>query len=643
MKKLTILFLSFLSWNLVFAQYNSEIDSLVKVLNGSKKEDTSKVKILNSISWKLLNIAEYEKARKHADKALLISRKLNYKIGVANAYSNIAVIFFYQGQYPEARKYFDACLKICQKTGYKKLMASCYNNIGNIYYSQSNYPQALKNFLTALKIYEECHDKLNMASLYDNVGSVYFSLGKYPEAFKYNFLALYLFKELGDKSAIGTCYSNLASNYMHQRNYKEALKYNLMALTIFQDLGDKYSIAFAYDVIGIIYYEQGNPVEALNKLFAALKINKEIGNTHGKARNLGNISNIYYKENKPVLAREYLTQAFKIAREMEDKAGIAYCYLKFSELDSVSGDFKSAFVNYRLHKQMKDSMFNMEKEKKITELSMQYEFDKKEAIAKKEQEKKEVIQASLLADTRNNRNIIISILLAALLFTGTFFYNISQRKKLRFQKQVSEVEMKALRAQMNPHFIFNSLNSIYSYIQINNYELASEYLIKFSKLIRLTLENSMRPLITLEDELKVLELYLSLEADRLKNRFTYFINVDGEIKQAATLIPPLIFQPYIENSIWHGMQNKIQDGRIEINIEKSGDMLHCVITDNGTGMTPKADSKKKSYGTSITEQRLEILNQLRNTKGYVSINNISEENNERTGVRVELAIPVEMT
>ena len=141
------------------------------------------------------------------------------------------------------------------------------------------------------------------------------------------------------------------------------------------------------------------------------------------------------------------------------------------------------------------------------------------------------------------------------------------RTKAEFQQQATELEMQALRAQMNPHFIFNSLNSINRFILQNNSEQASEYLIKFSKLVRLILQNAQDSLISLESELESLGLYLELEALRLENRFDYKITLAKDLDLFALKVPPLIVQPYAENAIWHGLTHKEEKGHLEITCE----------------------------------------------------------------------------
>ena len=206
--------------------------------------------------------------------------------------------------------------------------------------------------------------------------------------------------------------------------------------------------------------------------------------------------------------------------------------------------------------------------------------------------------------------------------------------------------MKALKAQMNPHFIFNCMNSINSYILENDKKMASDYLTKFSTLIRLILENSDKQNINLADELAMLETYMQLEQNRLDNKFDYHITVDPFIKTIAFEIPSLILQPFVENAIWHGLAHKKERGKINISIHKNSTGLICIIEDNGIGRSKASVLKQEqlikhqSMGMKVTEDRLKLLNQLNMERPSVTIIDLFDEKHQPSGTRVEITIPV---
>ncbi len=240
--------------------------------------------------------------------------------------------------------------------------------------------------------------------------------------------------------------------------------------------------------------------------------------------------------------------------------------------------------------------------------------------------------------------------LAFVLICGTVYliykYRIRQinhkvNLEKRFHEKVTGLEMQNLRSQMNPHFLFNALNSINSFIVLNKTRLASEYLTKFSRLIRLILDNSKHEIISLEKELETLRLYLLMESLRFENAFEYEIMVSPDLDISNVFLPPMIIQPYAENAIWHGLMHKETKGNVLIDIfndPKNSSCLVITITDNGIGrshsqeLKSKTGNKHKSYGIDITEQRIKFFN----TKNYVEISDLYNANQEPAGTEVRI-------
>ena len=222
----------------------------------------------------------------------------------------------------------------------------------------------------------------------------------------------------------------------------------------------------------------------------------------------------------------------------------------------------------------------------------------------------------------------------------------SERMKTDFEKRLANVEMSALRAQMNPHFIFNSLNSIDYYIVKNESVKASEYLNRFSRLIRLILQNSRSNYINLKDELEALKLYMEMESLRFNGKFEYAVKVEKGLDLETIEIPPMLFQPYVENAIWHGLMHKQGPGKVELNITKNNGYIECIIQDDGVGRKKAAEyqsntpTRKKSMGMRITKDRINMINKLYDSNTTVNIIDKTDEDGNPTGTIVELRIPV---
>lgn len=216
-----------------------------------------------------------------------------------------------------------------------------------------------------------------------------------------------------------------------------------------------------------------------------------------------------------------------------------------------------------------------------------------------------------------------------------------------YQRRLADTEMTALRAQMNPHFIFNCLNSIKLYTLQNDTDKASDYLTKFARLIRLVLENSRADRITLQNELEALQLYSDLEAMRFKEKVTIEIVVDPHIDQQFVTIPPLLLQPYVENAIWHGLMHKPDGGTVQVSVSQPTDqLLHIEITDDGIGraratvLKSKSAGKGKSFGMQVTADRIRMINELYNTQTNAQILDLVAPDGEPLGTKVVLEIPI---
>jgi LytS/YehU family sensor histidine kinase len=220
----------------------------------------------------------------------------------------------------------------------------------------------------------------------------------------------------------------------------------------------------------------------------------------------------------------------------------------------------------------------------------------------------------------------------------------SDREQAILKQNAAELEMQALRAQMNPHFIFNCLSSINHFILKNETEAASDYLTKFSRLVRMVLNNSKKTFITIEDETDMLKLYLELERLRFRNSFDYSISFTNPIDIDNIFVPPLLLQPFVENAIWHGLMHKEGQGRLEIELSIDDRTLICVITDNGIGrknaakFKSKSSEKQKSLGLHITRDRLALLNKNIDQPSSFNFEDITDGEGNAAGTRVILKI-----
>ncbi len=241
---------------------------------------------------------------------------------------------------------------------------------------------------------------------------------------------------------------------------------------------------------------------------------------------------------------------------------------------------------------------------------------------------------------------IQSVILASILgFSMKKVEQRSVRAEIRLAtklKEMEELKMTALQSQMNPHFLFNSLNSINNFVLKSEVEKASDYITKFSRLIRVILKSSSSLTIPLSEELGILALYVKLEQMRISGGFEYIINIDSDINLEDIKVPPLFLQPYIENSIWHGIMHISGEKKIQLSIKKIDNKIQCDLIDNGIGIDKTKDeshkkiNRRKFFGAQATENRIKLLH--RNVDVTVDINDISDENS--TGTKVTIIFPI---
>jgi ligand-binding sensor domain-containing protein len=243
------------------------------------------------------------------------------------------------------------------------------------------------------------------------------------------------------------------------------------------------------------------------------------------------------------------------------------------------------------------------------------------------------------------------VLILLAVFAGFFaFYRyrlglIRRQESLKtsYNKMLNQLEMKALRAQMNPHFLFSSLNSIRYYILKQEFEDASDYITKFSKLLRLILHNSRQNVITLKEEIDTLRIYIEFEQMRFSKSFTYKENISSGVNLDSTLIQPMTLQPFVENAIWHGLMPKDKDRQLLLNVDKRDGFLIVIIEDNGVGRQKTASlkssgnmSETKSYGLQITGERFAMLKNIRGKRSDFEITDLFDSDNHPSGTRVTI-------
>ncbi|MBK8366253.1 MAG: tetratricopeptide repeat protein [Bacteroidetes bacterium] len=419
-------------------------DSLFKTLKTSIP-DSTRAKNLVTLSevagWR---VGKYDTALILANEAKKLSEKINFKSGIANSYNNIANVYYFQENYKEALKNYSLALAIYQEIGSKKGIANTNNNVANIQANLGNYNEALKAYFSALKIFEERGDKKLIAAMYDNICMIYEYQKNYEEAINYCNKALTLQKAVNDKSGIEYSYFNIGRIYSEQKNYTKALEYDSLALILTIELDDKVGSGNIYNNVGNIYSNTGNYDKALEAYLKAKNIYESVDYQRGLMYLYNNIGTIYTKQRKVRDASLLLQKSLTMAQESADKFQIQLSYLSLAKLDSVTGNYKSAFNNYKLYTIYKDSLINEENTKATVQTQMQYEFDKKQTADSLKAEDVRILNNLKFEQEKKQRWFLYSGLALVVLFAGFLFnrFKITQKQNIIITEQKHVVEEK---------------------------------------------------------------------------------------------------------------------------------------------------------------------------------------------------------
>jgi len=629
------------------------LDSLFRELDRAQG-DVEKVSLYNLIS------AEYTandavKMMKYAKMAQELSKKKHLKKDEADSWFNLGNGHIMQSNYTEAFKSFvNAQLiyeQLYKEPGNHKLLdiqnclGQTYGSLGVVCSEQNSYARALEYYFQALKIYSKIKQDDIAAILYNNIGIVYKSQKEYNKALEYYNKALSLQKKLKDNSA-GITITNIGTIQMLQNNDDKALGSFNEAMRLFEKEENKRGLGELYNNLGNYYAKKKNYTTAAEYYNKAISIFKEMDEKYGTSASLGHLGDLYAKQNKNKEALRYLKESSALADEIGVLAQVKSSEKSISEIYEKSGDAAAALKHYKLYTRAKDSLNSAENIKSIVRAEMKYEMEQKAALDRIETEKKEAIYNE--RSKRQQQQLLFGGLSVILLLGIAFLiYNRRHMKKtLTLQRDLAEYEQKALHLQMNPHFVFNCLGSISSFIVQNGTDSAIKYLSKFSKLMRLTLEYSKESLIPIDKEIEGLQNYLELEQLRFNNAFDFSITKDANIEDDMA-IPPLLLQPFVENAIMHGIVPKKEKGNINIFFELINDKLVCTVTDNGIGYNRSKAMKEnsvtvhKSMALEITRKRLEVIQAFTSKTSKVEITEMQDEAGESAGTRIILNLPIQ--
>jgi tetratricopeptide (TPR) repeat protein len=624
---------------------NTTIDSLETQLLNYKTNDTLRVNLLNELALSYYQERKYEKAILYFKNSIAINESIGNIKNTALSLKYLGYVYSDLDNYDEAFKFFTRALKINIEYKNDKETASCLNNMGILFGDQFNFPLALKYYNESLEISEKIKDSVAISKALNNMGTIYSKNENYEKAIEKYEKSFLIQKKSGNKNLAAGLLNNLGNIHKKMGNYTIALNYLNEALKMGSETNDKYLISTSLNNIGDTYLSIGNNELAYKNFSDGMDIKMEINDQFGLCRSYVGIAYTLVNEKRYNEALIYTLKGKYLSEKLQIQGLQINVYELLSKIYSETGNFKKAFECNQLFKSLNDSLFNKENIEKIAQIEYEYKYKQQlDSASIRELKLTRTVMATSQDLEKSQRNyllVIIGFLLVSILLGSIIFYQ--KFRNIKSKNQTIVTEQKLLRSQMTPHFIFNSLSVLQGMILNKEEKKSVDFLSKFSKLLRIIIENSRDKTVLLSQELEAIENYLSLQ--NLENEsYQYTILVDDAIDQFTIEIPPMLIQPFVENTIEHAFENQIDKKKIDVHLSYIDKKIVCTITDNGIGIDSSKENRnknKKSLATTITSERLKILSKDFKMEGTVTLEDRQKYNEQ--GTKVTLVIPHKKT
>lgn len=553
-------------------------------------------------------------------------------------------------------------LKKAVDTKNESAEADSYYNIGETFFNDRNFSKSEEYFLRSKNIYEKLNDKQNLekvirklAQSQENQNKLKSAQSNYQKASKIGYSKskrslnandasrlsspapenkaeaiqnnIQISEKENNKQDLAASYSQMADVNIENKNIPKAEENLNTAYQISKEQAPQQALAINQKLTNF-YVDNKDFDKAIEAKKSVLKENFVKENSQKKVEQIQELAEIYIKKNDPKEAIVLLKNAYDIALQ---KGHTLEAQKSVKKLDSLYNISENTDASVQLYRDFLGKLPDLvSKDRSLVDNKILE--DTEQRISQLEQEKK------LKDELIRKKNIFNYSLIGVLvLLTGLIIFIFRTLKKVQIKNK--KIALQSLRREMNPHFIFNSLNSVNHFIATNNELEANQYLTKFSKLMRGVMENSSEDFIPFQQELDLLQNYLALEKTRFSDKFDYEIEVDESLNTQSLKVPGMLIQPFLENAVWHGLRYRTEKGFLSLKFEKNNDSLNIFIEDNGIGIEESKKQKtehqksRKGRGMKNTLERIALLNDLYKQNIQCKITDKKEE----PGVFVEIS------
>ncbi|HXB44640.1 MAG TPA: histidine kinase [Puia sp.] len=582
------------------------VDSLLNWINIHPKIDSLYILTLHRISYRLSE-RDVKKSFAYYEKVSAVSDSMHYLYGKALAQINLGILLYSSGNFEASNNAYFKAIDLADSCGALRLKAVSFDDIGENFKILKDYKKARQ--------YAEAAIPINMR----------------VQAWR----------------GVAVNYELLHECALEEALYDESKDYLLLGMPYALKSNESYILSQFYTGFGKLHAIDNNTDSAdffFRKALQEAKLQNDLRNEHhvylAQAQYLKNISLI-----KKIIL---LDSALSIAKRTAYLDGISNAAQQLSSVYDKKRDKDSSLYFYRIYRNAADSLFSENNRRNVIIKEAEWMIRRKEV---ENNDLKELARLQSEEINIKNRLLITTIVSFLLLIIIIFFVNRSiqfkkKREEAAFKQKVAETQMQALKAQMNPHFIFNSFNSIENFLVKNGQQTASDYFTKLAALINMILDSSNKESVPISKDKIALELYIQLQQIRYNNKFSYKTSFERKLLSADYQVPPLLIQPYIENAIMHGIvpgDKKDMELSVKARLEKN--YIIYTIKDNGIGRQKSVilsqqqnESQNVGGGMNLTEERINILNKQQHAHGEVTIADLYDEYGKPCGTKVEVKI-----